>query len=60
VSAHPRIEGVIFDCASLDRGPNGYDVDAQSQLVLTGEPCAAVQASAPHRIEIVLGCPLDK
>ena len=55
-----RVEGVRFDCVSLDQGPNGYDLDSQSQLVLTGDACDALQASAPHRIEVVLGCPLDK
>ena len=54
------IHGVVFDCAALALGPNGYDFDAQSQLVLTGDACDALKTSVSHRIEIVLGCTLDK
>ncbi|HEY4157792.1 MAG TPA: hypothetical protein VGM29_06830 [Polyangiaceae bacterium] len=54
------VQGVSFDCSPLSNDESGYTVDAQGQVVLMGEACDALKTSAPHRIDFVLGCSLDK
>ena len=51
---------VSFDCSYLSYGDDGFTVNELGQIVLTGEVCAALKTDAPHRIDVVLGCPLDK
>ncbi|HTM45682.1 MAG TPA: hypothetical protein VL137_12040 [Polyangiaceae bacterium] len=47
---------MFLDCAPLDL--DSYTADRQ-QVVLQGSACDALSAPAPHRIDVVLGCPVD-
>jgi hypothetical protein len=47
---------VRFDCQPLERGPNGYDFDELGHVTLTGDTCAALHESGPHRLTLILAC----
>ena len=61
VDVYDPVEGVQLDCRAVAYdAADGYTVAEGGTVLLHGEACEALQADRPHRIEVLLGCNLDR